>query len=54
MVTSEFLDYRRKLPTPYMQKLRFRPEARTADPDVRVLSDEDLKRAEQEGKKKTA
>jgi hypothetical protein len=50
---KEFADYRRKKPTPYMEKLRFTPgDAGAADPDVRVLSDEDLKRAEQEGKQR--
>jgi hypothetical protein len=50
---KEFLDYRRKLPTPYMKGLRFTPAgADAADADVRLLSDEDLQRAEQEGKKR--
>ena len=50
---KEFADYRRKLPTPYMEKLRFTPDGRdAADPDQRVLSDEDLKRAEEEGKQR--
>ncbi len=49
---KEFADYRRKKPTPYMEKLYFAPgNDNTADPDVRVLSDEDLERAVQEGKK---
>jgi hypothetical protein len=47
---KEFLDYRRKLPTPYMQRLHFQPgRGDTADPDVRVLSDADLERAKKEG-----
>ena len=49
---KEFADYRRKLPTPYMEKLRFNGGSDTADPDERVLSDEDLKRAAEEGKKR--
>ncbi len=50
---KEFADYRRKKPTPYMEKLHFAPgNDNTADPDVRVLSDEDLERAVQEGKGK--
>lgn len=49
---KEFADYRRKLPTPYMQDLRFRPGGDTLDPDERVLSDEDLQRAQQEGEAK--
>jgi hypothetical protein len=49
---KEFADYRRKKPTPYMEKLRFTPGGRdSADPDTRVLSDEDLKQAEEEEKR---
>ncbi len=48
---KEFADYRRKKPTPYMEKLRFTPgDHDAADPDVRVLSDQDLERAAAEGK----
>lgn len=47
---KEFLDYRRKKPTPYMSELRFEAGEETADPDERVLSDEDLARAETDGK----
>lgn len=40
---KEFADFRRKLPTPYMERLRFDPgNGDTADPDVRVLSDKDI------------
>lgn len=47
---KEFADYRRKQPTPYMEELRFSPPAaNSADPDERVLTDEDLERAKQEG-----
>jgi hypothetical protein len=47
---KEFLDYRRKQPTPYMEKLHFTPpHDATADPDRRVLSDADLERAVAEG-----
>jgi len=50
---KEFLDYRRKMPTPYMEKLRFTPPAgNTADPDQRMLSDEALERAKEEGTQK--
>jgi hypothetical protein len=42
---KEFLDYRRGQPTPYMDELHFQPGTGTADPDERVLSDEDLERA---------
>lgn len=49
---KEFADYRRKKPTPYMEKLHFSSgQGDTADPDTRLLSDEDLRQAEQEGKK---
>ncbi|MBW3632448.1 MAG: hypothetical protein KY456_05400 [Chloroflexi bacterium] len=47
---KEFLDFRRKQPTPYMERLRFTlRDGSTADPDVRVLSDEDLDQAIKEG-----
>jgi hypothetical protein len=50
---KEFLDYRRKQPTPYMEQLRFASSnGGTADPDVRVLSDQDLERAVEEGKQR--
>jgi len=49
---KEFADYRRKKPTPYMEGLRFSPGTGTADPDERMLSDEDLERAVQEGEQK--
>jgi hypothetical protein len=49
---KEFLDYRRGKPTPYMQSLQFTPPSGgTADPDQRALSDADLQRAVEEGKK---
>ena len=46
---KEFLDFRRKKPTPYMDQLRFEPRDGTGDPDVRLLSDQDLKQAVEEG-----
>ena len=50
---KEFLDFRRKLPTPYMEKLHFRPAtAKAGDPDQEVLSKQDLERAEREGKER--
>lgn len=50
---KEFADYRRKKPTPYMEKLRFKPQnGGAADPDKRVLSDADLEQAKNEGKKR--
>lgn len=49
---KEFLDYRRKQPTPYMEGLRFTlDKGNTADPDQRVLSDQDLEQAQREGKR---
>lgn len=47
---KEFLDARRKQPTPYMDKLHFEPQSGSADPDVRVLTDEQLEKAVEEGK----
>jgi hypothetical protein len=48
---KEVLDYRRKLPTPYMLGLRFTPQSSNAgDADVRIISDAELKRALEEGK----
>ena len=47
--TKEFLDYRRKKPTPYMERLRFEPRGSTADPDQRTISDEELEQAVGEG-----
>jgi hypothetical protein len=48
---KEFIDYRRKKPTPYMEGLRFTPPGEGAgDPDERLLTDEDLKAAAEEGK----
>ncbi|MBS3649571.1 hypothetical protein KEU06_13225 [Pseudaminobacter sp. 19-2017] len=50
---KEFADYRRKKPTPYMEKLHFAPGDRSAaDPDSRVLSDEDLEQAKREGRER--
>lgn len=46
---KEFLDYRRKKPTPYMDGLQFSPETDSPDADSRLLSDADLERAEKEG-----
>jgi hypothetical protein len=50
---KEFLDYRRKKPTPYMEKLRFAPAdpRSAADPDTPILSDQELQQAMEEGKK---
>lgn len=47
---KEFLDYRRKKPTPYMEKLRVKPQHDTADADRAILTDEELQQAQQEGK----
>lgn len=51
---KEFLDYRRKEPTPYMDELHVPTGTNTPDPDTRVLSDEDLERAKAEGQQGTA
>ena len=49
---NEVLSFRRKKPTPYMEHLRFDANgSNTADPDKRMLSDEDLKRAVDEGRR---
>jgi hypothetical protein len=50
---KEFADYRRGKPTPYMEGLKFASgDPGTADPDVRMLSDDDLKKAAEEGKRR--
>jgi hypothetical protein len=47
---KEFADYRRKKPTPYMEKLHFIPDkSGAADADERILSDEELEQAAREG-----
>jgi hypothetical protein len=46
---KSFLDYRRRRPTPYMEKRPFEPSRNTVDPDVQQLSDHDLLRAVEEG-----
>jgi len=51
---KEFLDARRKRPTPYMEELQFEPGTGTADPDERLLSDEQLEKAVDEGKRAEA
>lgn len=51
---KEFLDYRRKQPTPYMEGLRFTANGSNAnDPDTPVLSDADLKQAASEGQSRS-
>jgi len=46
----EFLDARRKRPTPYMDGLRFQTSTGPAtDPDVAVLTEEQLRQAVEEG-----
>lgn len=48
---KEFVDSRRNKPTPYMERLHFEPgDGTTADPDHRLLSDQDLEQAVEEGK----
>jgi hypothetical protein len=49
---KEFADYRRKEPTPYMDGLRFTPPSgNQADADQRVLSDDELEAAKEEGER---
>lgn len=47
----EFLNHRRKKPTPYMDKLRVPRAEDTSDRDERVLSDQDLREAAAEGER---
>lgn len=47
---KEFLDFRKGEPTPYMEGLHFDPTP-GADPDVRILSDEQLQQAVEAGEK---
>ena len=49
---QEFAGYRKKEPTPYMEKLHFTAQTGTADPDQRVLSDEELEQAADDGERK--
>lgn len=51
--TQEFLDARRKQPTPNMNRLRFEPQAESSDPDTRSISQEEIDQAVEEGKKKS-
>ena len=47
---KEFLDYRRKKPTPYMDGLQFTPPTgQSADTDERAITDAQLERAKAEG-----
>lgn len=48
---EEFLNYRRGVPTPYMDGLRFSVPSDSGDPDVRLLTEEQLKEAEKAGKR---
>ena len=45
----EFLGYRKKEPTPYMDKLLFKPGEPGGDPDKRLLSDNQLEVAVNQG-----
>jgi hypothetical protein len=49
---KEFADYRRKQPTPYMERLRVPSGGNAADPDTAILSDEDIEAAKREGEAK--
>jgi hypothetical protein len=46
---KEFLDARRKQPTPYMERLRFTVQTDTPDADERVIAEEQLEQAAEEG-----
>jgi hypothetical protein len=48
----EFLAWRKKEPTPYMTGIRFKPQTTSADPDHRILSEDQIKKAVEEGKAK--
>jgi len=49
---KEFLDYRRRKPTPYMDGLKFTPCGKpTADPDEAILTVDQLEKAKQEGRR---
>ena len=50
---QEFLNCRRKAPTPFMRGLKFEP-TRSDDPDERILSDAEVMRALDEGKRKSS
>jgi hypothetical protein len=47
---KEFLDYRRKKPTPYMERLHVPPQHDTPDPDRPILTDAELREATEQGK----
>ena len=49
----EFLGYRKKEPTPYMDKLQFKPGKPGGDPDKRLLSDKQLEDAVKLGEAKS-
>jgi len=49
----EFLAYRKKEPTPYMDGLKFKPNG-GRDADERVLSDEQIEEAVRAGRRKQA
>ena len=42
---NEVLNYRRRMPTPYMHSLRFTPKGPVGDRDTRLISDDELGRA---------
>jgi hypothetical protein len=47
--SREFLGFRQKEPTPYMDGLRFTPPSDGADPDERTITDAELENAERKG-----
>jgi hypothetical protein len=44
------LAFREHKPTPYMNELQFKPQARAGDPDTALVSTEQLDKAAKEGK----
>ncbi|HLS25742.1 MAG TPA: hypothetical protein VK063_07710 [Beutenbergiaceae bacterium] len=50
---EEFLGYRRGDATPYMEALRFQIPSGTADPDERLLSDDQLEEAAAQGERRS-
>ncbi|TFD47305.1 hypothetical protein E3T33_03245 [Cryobacterium sp. TMT1-2-1] len=47
--STEFVDARRKAPTPYMEKLNFVQAGQTVDADIRTISELELQQAAKEG-----
>jgi hypothetical protein len=50
---KEFVDFRRKKPTPYMERLHFSAQESSADLDTRMVSDEELTNATKAGEQRS-